>query len=58
MKRMRHQPASLGLADAVHVVPAQRHATDLLLATGQDHRHAAPPVGSPYFRAMPYGLDG
>ncbi|WEO97756.1 hypothetical protein A6P39_029155 [Streptomyces sp. FXJ1.172] len=53
----RREPASLDLADAVNAVLARRHVTGLLPATGQDHRHVAPPTGHPYFRVLPCDLD-
>lgn len=54
IERKRRKPGSLDLADAMNIVTAQRHGTNLLLATDQDYRITRPLTGHHYFALLPY----
>jgi predicted nucleic acid-binding protein len=52
-ERKRRKPGSLDLVDAVNIVLAHRHSTNLILATDQDYRVTTPVSGHHYFVLLP-----
>jgi predicted nucleic acid-binding protein len=53
MHRKGRKPGSLDLADAMNVVIAGSHGTNLLVATDEDYRTVRPLTGHPGFLLVP-----
>ncbi|WP_414988319.1 type II toxin-antitoxin system VapC family toxin [Aeromicrobium sp.] len=53
MQRKRRKPGSLDLADAMNVVVAAAHGTNMIVATDQDYRRVTPLSGHPAFVLLP-----